>query len=77
MTTIPDDPRHAYDDGPALAALRAEYPAWTIGYEAPLGIYSAELRQSDGAVRYLAGHTVGELRARLATATSIDAAARP
>ena len=61
------------DNGPALAALRAEYPGWLIQYEASLYIYSAELRQPDGAVRYLAGHDIPELAARLVTATALDA----
>ena len=74
MPTIPDDHQPDYGNGPALAALRADYPApWVIRYEAPLHIYSAELRQPDGAVRYLAGHDIPELAARLVTATALDA----
>jgi len=73
MTSFPDDDHRDYDNGgPALAALRLRFPAWTIGFEAPLRIYSAELRQDDGAVRYLAGHDVAELEARLVTATAIE-----
>jgi hypothetical protein len=72
MSTIPDDHSRDYgNSSPALAALRAEYPAWTIVYEPHLGVYSATLRQPDGSLRYLAGHTVSELLARLQTATAL------
>lgn len=75
MSTIPDDHSRGYGNGPALAALRAEYPApWVIRYEAPLHIYSAELRSADGrSVHYLCGHDLSELAARLATAAALDA----
>jgi hypothetical protein len=75
---LPDDDHRDYGSDPALAALRAEFPAlWVIRYEAPLRIYSAELRSGGGAaLHYLCGHDVDELRARLVTATAIDAAAR-
>ncbi len=77
MPTIPDDHSADYDNGPALAALRFEFPAWAIGFEAPLRIFSATQQTGDGrGLRYLAGHDVGELRARLETATAIDAEAR-
>jgi hypothetical protein len=75
MPTIPDDHQPGYGNGPALAALRSQYPApWVIRYEAPLHIYSAELRSADGrSLHYLCGHDVGELAARLVTATALDA----
>lgn len=72
MPTIPDDHQPDYDNGPQLAALRAEYPAWTIRFEASLRIYSAELRAADGSVHFLAGHDIPELRARLEVATAIE-----
>ena len=75
MPTIPDDHQPGHGNGPALAALRADYPApWVIRYEAPLHIYSAELRSNGGrTLHFLAGHDIGELAARLATATALDA----
>jgi hypothetical protein len=73
MHSVPDDHSHDYGNGPALAALRAEYPAWTIVYEAALGVYSAELRSENGSsLHYLAGHTLDELKTRLQTATTLD-----
>jgi len=79
MTSFPDDDHRDYDNGPALAALRFEFPEpWVIRYEAPLRIYSAELRSNGGrTLHYLCGQDVDELRARLQTATAIDEAARP
>jgi len=72
MTSVPDDHSRDYDNGPALAALRAEFPAWTIGFEAPLRIYSATQQTGHGhGLRYLAGHDVDELRARLITAAKV------
>ena len=71
MPSVPDD--HQHDNGPALAALRAEYPAWTIAYEAHLGVYSAELKSDDGrSLHYLCGHDLAELATRLGTATALD-----
>jgi len=81
MSTIPDDHDHDYGNGPALSALRARFPAWDIKYEAPLHVYSAELRSEDGrSLHYLCGLDTPELEARLVTATALDAAtgmARP
>jgi len=74
MTSFPDDDHRDYDNGPALAALRAEFPApWVIGYEPLLHVFSAELRSADGrySLHYLAGQTVDELRARLITAATV------
>ena len=78
MSTIPDDHSRDYGNGPALAALRAAYPGWTIRYEAALHIYSAELKSEDGrSLHYLAGHDLAELESRLevakATATGYGA----
>jgi len=79
VNSVPDDHQPDYGNGPALAALRLDYPApWVIRYEAPLRIYSAELRSDDGrSLHYLCGLDISELRARLVTATAIDKAARP
>jgi hypothetical protein len=72
MPSVPDDDHHDYDNGPALAALRAEYPTWTIRYEVALRIFSAELRSSGGrTLHYLCGHDIAELEARLVTATAV------
>jgi hypothetical protein len=74
MPTIPDQQRDDdHGNGPALAALRAAYPApWVIRYEASLHVYSAELRSDDGrSLHYLCGHDVAELEARLVTATVV------
>ncbi len=79
MDSIPHDDHRDYGSDPALAALRLQFPEpWKICFEPMLGVYSAELRSADGrySLHYLAGQTVGELRARLETATAIDAAAR-
>ncbi len=75
MSTIPDDHSRDYGNGPALSALRAQYPApWVIRYEASLHIYSAELRSANGrSLHYLCGHDLPELSARLETATALDA----
>jgi len=68
VTTIPErDP--ARDDA-ALAALRHEYPQWTIGYEAALHVFTAEWHGGP-VLRFLAGHDIDELAARLATATKV------
>jgi len=74
MSTIPDDHSRDYGNSPAVAALRAAYPQWVIMYETPLRIFSAELRSNGGrTLHYLCGQDVDELRARLVTATALDA----
>jgi len=74
MSTIPDDHSRDYDNGPALAALRLQFPEpWVIRYEAALHVYTAELKSGDGrSLHFLAGHDIPELEARLVTATAID-----
>jgi hypothetical protein len=75
VNSVTHDDQPDYDHGPEIAALRAEYPApWVIRYEHPLHIFSAELRSNGGrTVHYLCGLDVPELRARLVTATALDA----
>jgi hypothetical protein len=67
MNTIPDDQR----PHPSLAELQQLYPQWVIEGPAGLPVYTAELRTRGGrSLHFLAGHTVDELAARLASATA-------
>jgi hypothetical protein len=68
MTSVPDDQQ---PQQPSLGGLRRRYPDWTIGFDDSLHVYFAELRQADGAVRFLAGHDLPELAARLEVATAV------
>ena len=55
--------------------LRRRYGAnWQIGYEpAGLPVFTAEHRSADGrAIRYLVGHTIAELTARLESALTVE-----
>jgi hypothetical protein len=68
MNSIPDKPHDAH---PSLAELRARYPGWTIEGPAALHVYTAELTTHGGrSLHFLAGHTLDELAARLASATA-------
>jgi hypothetical protein len=68
MSTIPDDHQ---PQQPSLEELRRRYPEWTIEGPAELHVYTAELRTHDGrSLHFLAGHTIDELAARLASATA-------
>jgi hypothetical protein len=63
---LPHDAHHA-----SLDDLRQRYPDWTIEGPAALHVYTAELRMEGGrSIHFLAGHTVDELAARLASATA-------
>lgn len=55
----------------ALAALAAQYPAWSLR-PGPAG-YAAEHTSGDGRhIRYIAARSIGELASRLATAEVIE-----
>jgi len=69
MHSLADQPQPHHDA--ALAALRLSYPQWAIGYEAALHVFTAE-RHDGPQVRFLAGHDLAELEARLVTATALD-----
>jgi hypothetical protein len=63
---------------PSLADLRRRYPDWVIEGPAQLSVYTAELKSADGrALHFLAGHDLGELAARLATAQAIHPGTGP
>jgi len=71
MMSVPQQHQPHHD--PALAALRHSYPEWEIGYEAVLHVFTAEKRSADGrsSLRFLAGHDIAELAARLEVATTV------
>ena len=73
MPTIPDLPHR---DQKSLDELRRRYPGWEIAFRpARLPIFTAELRTHGGrSIHFLAGHSLDELTARLATATAAPGA---
>jgi hypothetical protein len=63
---------------PSLADLRRAYPKWTIEPPDMLSVYTAELRPAGGhALHFLAGHDLGELATRLATAEALHLGTEP
>ena len=80
MPTIPDDHQPHHDPGqPAagsitVAGLREKYGSdWEILIHLDSAVVSAEHRSADGrAVRYLVGHSVSELAAKLETAVTAE-----
>jgi len=71
MSIFPHDDQQDHGHDAALAALRLGYPQWVIGFDDNLHVWTAEYREPGGAVRFLAGHDLAELAARLETATTV------
>jgi hypothetical protein len=66
---LPHDAHHEFRE--SLEALRERFPDWTIEGPAALHVWTAELTTHGGrSLHFLAGHTLDELAARLASATA-------